>query len=215
MPQPEQLKQKKNIINQQTQNGKRNTRKTRINIQKKYSQIEFLPVRRNRIALQYATLKKDTSRYREEMQTKFKYPAETTARSRENSPPDVSVYQTAQITSNPRKWYKNNCNTRKTPHTYTQKEKPKTNSEQSNQNYYNFQLNLNKQAKAQYVNALQTEQSDAPCNFIKLYHPYLMKIALIKGISRKKKQHHPKISSIRNEDDLSYQNRRESSKFRR
>jgi hypothetical protein len=38
-----------------------------------------------------------------ENQTKFKYPAETTARSRENSPPDVSVYQTAQITSNSRK----------------------------------------------------------------------------------------------------------------
>ena len=30
-----------------------------------------------------------------ENQTKFKYPAETTARSRENSPPDVSVYQTS------------------------------------------------------------------------------------------------------------------------
>ena len=50
---------------------------------------------KNKIALQYATLKQDTSRYQEEMQTKFKYPAETTARSRENSPPDVSVYQTS------------------------------------------------------------------------------------------------------------------------
>jgi hypothetical protein len=30
----------------------------------------------NRIALQYATLKQDASRYREEMQTKFTYPAE-------------------------------------------------------------------------------------------------------------------------------------------
>jgi hypothetical protein len=39
----------------------------------------------------------------EKKKQKFKYPAETTARSRENSPPDVSVYQTAQITSNPRK----------------------------------------------------------------------------------------------------------------
>jgi hypothetical protein len=79
------------------------TMKTRINIKKKYSSNKFLPVRRNRIALQYATLKQNTNRYREEKQTEFKYPAETTARSRENSPPDVSVYQTAQITSNPRK----------------------------------------------------------------------------------------------------------------
>jgi hypothetical protein len=41
-----------------------------------------------------------------------------------------------------------------------------------------------------------------------------MKIALIKENSRKK-QHHLKISSIRNEEDLSHQNRGESSKFRR
>ncbi len=58
---------------------KKKVRKTRINIQRKYSHNKFLPVRRNRIALQYATLKQDTSRYREEMQTKFKYPTETTA----------------------------------------------------------------------------------------------------------------------------------------
>ena len=42
------------------------------NSRKKYSPNKFLPVRRNKIALQYATLKQDTSRYREEMQTKFK-----------------------------------------------------------------------------------------------------------------------------------------------
>jgi hypothetical protein len=62
---------------------------------------------------------------------------------------------------------------------------PRKHSEESEQNYYNFQLNLNKQAKAQYVNALQTEQSDAPCNFVTLNHLYLMRIALIKEISRK------------------------------
>jgi hypothetical protein len=70
------------------------TQEKRINIQKKYSQNKFLPVRRNGIALQYATLKQDTNRYREETQTKFKYPAETTASAAKNSPPDVSVYQT-------------------------------------------------------------------------------------------------------------------------
>jgi hypothetical protein len=52
----------------------------------------------------------------------------TTALSRENSPPDVSAYQTAQITSNPRKGYKNNCNTRKTPPVYTQEIDHKINS---------------------------------------------------------------------------------------
>jgi hypothetical protein len=55
----------------------------------------------------------------EETQPELIYPAETTARSRENSPPDVSVYQTAQITSNPRKWYKNKRNTRNIQPVYT------------------------------------------------------------------------------------------------
>ncbi len=104
--------------------------------------------------------------------------------------------------------------TEKTPHAYTQKEKPKKDLEQSGQSHYKSQFNLNKQAYAQYENALQTEQSDAPCNFIKLYHLYLMKIALIKRISRKDKQHF-KISFIHNEDDPPHKNRGESSKFRR
>ncbi len=99
---------------------------------------------------------------------------------------------------------------KETPHP---ERKPKEDLEQSSQSHYNSQFNLNKQAYAQYENAPQTEQSDAPCNFIKLYHLYLMKIALTKEI--KKKQHHLKIPSIRNEDDLSHQKREESSKFRR
>ncbi len=44
-------------------------------------------------------------------------------------------------------------------------------------------------------------------------HLYLTKIALIKKNLQEK--HHLEISSIRNEDDLSYQKRGESSKFRR
>jgi hypothetical protein len=57
-------------------------------------------VRRNRIALQYATLKQDTSRYQEEMQTKFKYPAETTANAAKN-PRQMSLFiKQDQITSN-------------------------------------------------------------------------------------------------------------------
>ncbi len=54
-------------------------KKNKDKYSEKCSQIEFLPVRRNRIALQYAILKQHTSWYQEEMQTKFKYPAETTA----------------------------------------------------------------------------------------------------------------------------------------
>jgi hypothetical protein len=108
-----------------------------------------------------------------------------------------------------------NNNIKKTPHAYTQIKKLKKDLEQSSQSHYNSQFNLNKQAYAQYENALQTEQSDAPCNFIKLYHLYLMKIALIKRVNKEKRQHHLKKSSIRNEDDLLHQKRRESSKFRR
>jgi hypothetical protein len=87
---------------------------------------------------------------------------------------------------------------------YSEK-KLKEDLKQSSQSHYNSQFNLNKQAYAQYKNTLQKEQSDAPCNFIKLYHLYLMKIALIKKNQQEKRQHHLKISSIRNEDDLSHQ----------
>jgi hypothetical protein len=59
-------------------------------------------VRRKRIALQNATLKQDTSRYQEEMQTKFKYPAETTANAAK-IPRQMSLFiKQDQITSNPR-----------------------------------------------------------------------------------------------------------------
>jgi hypothetical protein len=43
----------------------------------------------------------------------------------------------------------------------------------------------------------------------------MMKIALIKENSEKKIQHHLKILSIHNEEDLSHQNRGESSEIRR
>jgi hypothetical protein len=57
-------------------------------------------VRRNGIALQYATLKQDANRYREEMQTKFKYPAETTANAAK-IPRQMSLFiEQYQITSN-------------------------------------------------------------------------------------------------------------------
>ncbi len=70
------------------------------NSRKEYSLNKFLPVRRNRIALQYATLKQDTSRYREEMQTKFKSPAETTANAAK-IPRQMSLFiKQDQITSN-------------------------------------------------------------------------------------------------------------------
>jgi hypothetical protein len=110
-------------------------------------------VRRNRIALQYATLKQDTSRYREEMQTKFKNPAETTADATK-IPRQTSLFiKQDQITSNLRN-DSSNYNTKKTPLNYTKKKEPKTNSKQSNQNYCNFQFNLNKTASAQNIDKL-------------------------------------------------------------
>ncbi len=57
-------------------------------------------MRRNRFALQHATLKQDTGRYQEEMQTKFKYPAETTANAAK-IPRQMSLFiKQDQITSN-------------------------------------------------------------------------------------------------------------------
>jgi hypothetical protein len=70
------------------------------NSRKKYSQNKFLPVRRNRIALQYATLKQYTSRYQEEIQTKFKYPAETTANASKIPRQMYLFIKQDQITSN-------------------------------------------------------------------------------------------------------------------
>ncbi len=82
------------------------------NSRKKYSPNNFLPVRRNRIALQHATLKQDTSRYQEEMQTKYEYPAETTANAAK-TPRQMSLFiKQAQITTN-LKDYRNNYNTKK------------------------------------------------------------------------------------------------------
>ncbi len=98
------------------------------NSRKKYSQNKFLPVRRNRIALQYAALKQYTSRYQEEMQTKFKYPAETTA-SAAKIPRQMSLFIIQdQITTNPKEDYRNNYNTRKIAPSYTQQMNSKTRS---------------------------------------------------------------------------------------
>jgi hypothetical protein len=84
-------------------------------------------VRRKRIALQYATLKQDTSRYREEMQTKFKYPAETTTNAAK-IPRQMSLFiKQDQIITNPKEDYRNNYNKRKVAPSYTQKMTPKQN----------------------------------------------------------------------------------------
>ena len=104
------------------------------------------------------------------------------------SPLDDAQYaniSTAQKTSNQKKRYKIQQRYKgNTTRLYSER-KPKEHLEQSSQSHYNSQFNLNKQTYAQYKNALQTEQSDAPCNFIKLYHLYLMKIALTKEIRKK------------------------------
>ena len=81
-------------------------------------------------------------------QTKLKYPAETTANAAK-IPRQMSLFiKQDQITTNLTN-DSSNYNRRKTPLNYTKKKKPKTNSEQSNQNYCNFQTNLNKTASAQ------------------------------------------------------------------
>jgi hypothetical protein len=54
-----------------------------------------------------------------------------------------------QITSNLRNDSKTTATQRKHHTTIPRRKKPKTNSEQSNQNYCNFQTNLNKTASAQ------------------------------------------------------------------
>jgi hypothetical protein len=75
-------------------------------------------VRRNRIALQYATLKQDTSRYQEEMQTKYEYPAETTANAAK-IPRQMSLFiKQVQITSNPRYEIKQLQHQENTTHIY-------------------------------------------------------------------------------------------------
>ncbi len=85
-------------------------------------------MRRNRIALQHATLKQDTSRDREERQTKFKYPAETTANAAK-IPRQMSLFiKQDQITSNLTNDSENNCNTRKVAPSYTQQMNSKTKS---------------------------------------------------------------------------------------
>jgi hypothetical protein len=82
------------------------------------------------------------------MQTKFKYPADTTANAAK-IPRQMSLFiKQDQITINPRKDYKNTCNTRKVAPSYTQKMTPKHNQEESEQNYHIFQLKLKKRTNA-------------------------------------------------------------------
>jgi hypothetical protein len=72
MPQPEQLKQNRKIINQPTH--------IKWKIQEiSIHQTNFYQCEERKLPYKNATLKRDTSRYREEIQTKYKYPAKTTA----------------------------------------------------------------------------------------------------------------------------------------
>ncbi len=62
------------------------------------------------------------------MQTKFKYPAETTANAAE-IPRQMSLFiKQAQITTNPKEDYRNNYNTRKVAPSHTQQMNSKTRS---------------------------------------------------------------------------------------
>ena len=82
------------------------------------------------------------------MQTKFKYPAETTANAAK-IPRQMSLFiKQDQITNNLRNDSKTTAPHGKHHKPIPRKEKLKTNSEQSNQNYCNFQTNFNKTASA-------------------------------------------------------------------
>jgi hypothetical protein len=69
---------KKIIKTWHNQNQNKNIRNTKIYVQNKYSRIKISTSAKKQIALKYARLKRDTSRYQERKQTKFKYPTETT-----------------------------------------------------------------------------------------------------------------------------------------
>jgi hypothetical protein len=70
-------------------------------------------------------------------------------------------------------------------------------------------------AQAQIVNILQAKQSNASIQLYDAIHLYLMRVALIKKDQQKKKQHRFKSLIIYSKEDLSNQNRRVSSNFRR
>jgi hypothetical protein len=88
------------------------------------------------------------------MQTKFKYPAETTAIAAK-IPRQMSLFiKQDQITSNLRNDSKTTATQGKLHSTIPRKRNQRQNSEQSNQNKLNFQTNLNKTASAQNIDIL-------------------------------------------------------------
>jgi hypothetical protein len=83
----------------------------------------------------------------EKKETKIKYPAETTAKSRENSPPDVSVYQTSSDNKQSKKMIQKQMQHKENTTRLYPENIPRKHSEESEQNYYNFHLKLNKKSK--------------------------------------------------------------------
>ena len=84
------------------------------------------------------------------MQTKFKYPAETTANAAK-IPRQMSLFiKQDQITSNLRNDSETTATQGKRHIPIPRQKKLKTNSEQPNQNYFNFQTNLNNSISAKH-----------------------------------------------------------------
>jgi hypothetical protein len=82
------------------------------------------------------------------MQTKFKYPAETTANAAK-LPRQMSLFiKQDQITSNLRNDSETTATQGKRHIPIPRRKKHKTNLKQSNQNFCNFQTNFNKTASA-------------------------------------------------------------------
>ncbi len=111
-----------------------------------------------------------------------------------------------QIFQQPRKQAirKNNArynnNIKKTPRAYTQRKKLKEDLEQSSQSHHNSRFNLKQTSICTIRKHTANRTERCPVQFYKVYHLYLMKIALIKRINKKKdnttSRHHPSVMKM-------------------
>jgi hypothetical protein len=110
------------------------------------------------------------------MQTKFKYPAETTANAAK-IPRQMSLFiKHDQITSNLRNDSKQLQHKENATYLYQKEETQRKIQNNQIKNYYNFQTNFNKTASAQNIHKLKkaTCKHNKKQNFRKLNHLYTM-----------------------------------------
>ena len=139
MPQPEQLKQKKNNISQAniTKYGKAQEKVFTKQISTSAKE-QNCPTICNTETKHQQILRRKTKL---NLNIQQRQPLEAA-----KTPRQMSLFiRQAQITSKPRRYYKKHPQLKENTTRLYPERKPKTNSEQSNQKHYNFQLNLNKQ----------------------------------------------------------------------